>query len=77
MAGKLDPLLHLTLLPKDKGHNYGTGEEQSLAVIRAYDHVNRAVRALTTIPLGIHSIQGIHPVFRHADVSWNIGLLFR
>lgn len=67
MAGKLDQLLHLT----SKGGNvtYGTGEEQSLAVIRAYDQVNRALRALTTLPLSIHSIQGVDPVFRHSDVS--------
>ncbi|BFY97446.1 hypothetical protein BsWGS_00486 [Bradybaena similaris] len=66
MAGKLDQLLQLT----SKGGNltYGTGEEQSLAVIRAYDQVNRALRALTTLPLSIHSIQGVDPVFRHSDV---------
>ncbi|CAG5125475.1 unnamed protein product [Candidula unifasciata] len=68
MAGKLDSLLHLNLASKNENLIYGTGEEQSLAVIRAYDQVNRALRALTSLPLSIHSIQGIHPVFRHSDV---------
>ncbi|GFO37979.1 nucleolar protein 6-like [Plakobranchus ocellatus] len=68
MEGKLDPLLHLNLLPKDTDVVYGTGEEQSLAVHHAFDHVTRAVRALTSLPLSINSVQGIHPVFRHACV---------
>ncbi|CAL1536080.1 unnamed protein product [Lymnaea stagnalis] len=68
MEGKLDTLLHLKLAPKDSLQHYGTGEEQSLAVLQAFDQLNRAVRALTTMPLAIHSVTGIHPVFRHSDV---------
>ncbi|RUS78247.1 hypothetical protein EGW08_013986 [Elysia chlorotica] len=68
MEGKLDPLLHVNLLPKESSLLYGTGEEQSLAVHHAFDHISRAVRTLSSLPLSIHSIQGVHPVFRHASV---------
>ena len=46
-----------------------TGEEHSLDVIHAFDDINKAVRSLASLPLGIHAVQGTHPVFRHCDVS--------
>lgn len=65
IGGQFDCLL------KDQGDvKQGTGEEQSLAVIHAFDEVSKAVRSLQSLPLTIHSVQGTHPVFRHADVSW-------
>ncbi|XP_059179319.1 nucleolar protein 6-like [Physella acuta] len=68
MEGKLDQMLHLNLISKNADQHYGTGEEQSLAIHHSFDQLNRAIRSLTTIPLAIHSVQGVHPVFRHADV---------
>lgn len=65
----MDGLLHVNLLPKGDNPNYGTGEEQSLEVLKAFEQVNKIIRTLTTLPLSIHSVQGTHPVFRHADVS--------
>ncbi|KAH9490986.1 Nucleolar protein 6 [Bulinus truncatus] len=68
MEGKIDILLHLKVKFKDSSESYGTGEEQSLSILRSFEELNRTVRNLTTVPLAIHSITGIHPVFRHADV---------
>ena len=47
----------------------GTGEELSLAALKAFEDVSRAVRNVSSLPLAINSVQGIHPVFRHTDVS--------
>lgn len=63
---ELDSLLHATGIVKGEGR--GTGEEHSLDVIHAFDDINKAVRSLASLPLGIHAVQGTHPVFRHCDV---------
>merc|ERR1719239_653369 len=46
----------------------GTGEELSLAALKAFEDVSRAVRNVSSLPLAINSVQGTHPVFRHTDV---------
>lgn len=51
-----------------QGCGKGTGEELSLDALKAFEDVSRAVRALSSLPLGIHSVQGSHSVFRHTDV---------
>uniref|UniRef100_A0A2C9LX97 Nucleolar protein 6 n=1 Tax=Biomphalaria glabrata TaxID=6526 RepID=A0A2C9LX97_BIOGL len=68
MEGKLDSLLHLNVSSKEARDEYGTGEEQSLSVLRSFEELNRVIRALSSIPLAIHSVSGIHPVFRHTEV---------
>lgn len=47
----------------------GTGEEQHLEVMAAYQELSKYLRQLKDIPLGISSVQGISPVFRHTEVS--------
>ncbi|XP_012945318.1 nucleolar protein 6 [Aplysia californica] len=68
LGGRLDTLLQAGPEEKGDGSSPGTGEEHSLAVLHAFEEVGRAVRALNTLPLAIHSVQGTHPVFRHTDV---------
>ncbi|PIK61546.1 hypothetical protein BSL78_01559 [Apostichopus japonicus] len=46
----------------------GTGEEQHLEVMAAYQELSKYLRQLKDIPLGISSVQGISPVFRHTEV---------
>lgn len=57
---------------KNKNHSptypLDTGEEKHLEVFSAYLALSKVLRQLTDIPLGISSVQGISPVFRHAEV---------
>ncbi|KAK3732920.1 hypothetical protein QZH41_012680 [Actinostola sp. cb2023] len=45
----------------------GTGEEEMQQVMKSYDALCQQIRALE-LPLGVHSLQGISPVFRGSEV---------
>ena len=45
----------------------GTGEEEILEIIKAYDSLCKQIRALD-LPLNVNSLQGLSPVFRGAEV---------
>ncbi|EDO40309.1 predicted protein [Nematostella vectensis] len=45
----------------------GTGEESMSLVIKAYDSLCKDIRGLE-LPLAVHSLQGISPIFRGAEV---------
>ncbi|XP_002731732.1 nucleolar protein 6, partial [Saccoglossus kowalevskii] len=74
LGGHLDSLLRQ---PQDEKHKpakksrkelSGTGDEENLAVIHAFDSLNKKLRGLKDLPLSIASIQGTSPVFRYAQV---------
>ncbi|XP_066272586.1 nucleolar protein 6-like [Branchiostoma lanceolatum] len=46
----------------------GTGDEENVTVMRAYNDLCRIVRGLQDLPLNVTSIQGTSPVFRYAEV---------
>ncbi|XP_074649988.1 nucleolar protein 6-like [Tubulanus polymorphus] len=47
---------------------YGTGEEQTIDLIKVYDSLCKQLRQLEDLPLTINSIQGTSPVFRFTEV---------
>ena len=57
-----------------------TGEEESLAVIYAFEELCKQIRNIAGLPLDISSIQGAHPAFRLTEVLkvyplYRLGLL--
>ncbi|KAL3865413.1 hypothetical protein ACJMK2_042804 [Sinanodonta woodiana] len=67
IGGQLDDLLHVPIQPNGILSPYGTGEEQTLALMNVYDDLCKILRKLE-LPLTINSIQGTSPVFRHTEV---------
>ncbi|KAK3588803.1 hypothetical protein CHS0354_012016 [Potamilus streckersoni] len=67
IGGQLDDLLHMPIHIKGNLPPYGTGEEQTLAIMNVYDDLCKILRRLE-LPLTINSIQGTSPVFRHTEV---------
>ncbi|KAF6725205.1 Nucleolar protein 6 [Oryzias melastigma] len=45
-----------------------TGEEESLAVVQAYDDLSRKLWNLEGLPLSITAVQGAHPALRYTQV---------
>ena len=45
-----------------------TGEEESLAVVYAFEELCKQIRNIDGLPLDINSIQGSHPAFRLTEV---------
>ncbi|XP_066994077.2 nucleolar protein 6 isoform X2 [Anabrus simplex] len=48
--------------------SYGTGEEQTLALLHSFDGLAKQLRQVKDIPLDVSSVQGISPVFRFCEV---------
>ena len=59
----------MTVGARKKSIVYGTGEEQTREVLTAYEELSKAVRGLADLPLMITTLHGVHPVFRHTEVS--------
>ena len=81
VAGQIDTLLHLPIELKSQTNEpipYGTGEEQNISVMHAYDDLCKMIRKLSDLPLTITSTQGTSPCFRYSEVgaalSHHIGL---
>ncbi|XP_070542039.1 nucleolar protein 6-like isoform X2 [Ptychodera flava] len=77
LGGHLDPLLWQPLIQDEKNsagnkkrrkEETGTGDEENLAVLHAFDSLNKMLRGLDDLPLSIASIQGSSPIFRYAEV---------
>ena len=68
-AGQLDDILHIPASRDDRSV-VGTGEEEHMAVIHAYDDLCKMLRRLSHLPLDINSIQGISPCFRYTEVRY-------
>lgn len=78
IGGQLDSILYIPVYNTLKDQTlYGTGEEQNVAVIRAYDDVCKILRRLTGLPLNINSIQGTSPCFRYTEVFPPLPYTFR
>ncbi len=71
VSNQLDVVLKLQ--QKKKTVSYGTGEEQHLDIMKAYDSLTKQLRSLDGLPLAIHSIQGTSAAFRFAQVSSDMG----
>lgn len=65
---QLDPLLYLPVKTKKGMKSYGTGEEESTAIMHTYDSLCKILRNLNDMPLTINSTQGTSPVFRFTEV---------
>ncbi|XP_033750343.1 nucleolar protein 6-like [Pecten maximus] len=65
---QLDPLLYLPMRTKKGMMSYGTGEEETVAVMHTYDSLCKILRNLKDLPLTINSTQGTSPVFRFTEV---------
>lgn len=69
VADQLDGLLKPgKCVPWKEMASLGTGEELHIEVMAAYQELSKYLRQLKDIPLGIASVQGISPVFRHTEV---------
>jgi U3 small nucleolar RNA-associated protein 22 len=64
LASQIDSLL----VPSEQRHQKGTGEEESIGVLKAFDALTNDMRRLRDLPLAIHSVQGIDPAFRETEV---------
>ncbi|XP_043934033.1 nucleolar protein 6 isoform X1 [Protopterus annectens] len=62
VGGLLDSII------KVKDEPLGTGEEESVAVIKSYDDLSRKLWNLEELPLTVTSVQGTHPALRYTDV---------
>ena len=62
-------LMNLLRLPARDAHlSLGTGEELNVRIHHAFDKLSKQLRGLKDLPLAITSVQGLHPVFRDAEV---------
>ena len=67
MANQIDSLL-VPHKSSQQSHQKGTGEEESIGVLKAFEALTKDMRRLTDLPLAIHSVQGITPAFRETEV---------
>lgn len=68
VADQLDCLLVCHKSQSQQSPQKGTGEEESVAVLRVFEALTKDMRRLTDLPLAIHSVQGISPAFRETEV---------
>ncbi|EFN82278.1 Nucleolar protein 6 [Harpegnathos saltator] len=47
---------------------YGTGEEATLKVLKAFNNLEQSLMSLSDMPLTINGVQGSSPVFRYTEV---------
>ncbi|XP_032663829.1 nucleolar protein 6 [Odontomachus brunneus] len=47
---------------------YGTGEEATLKVLKAFNNLEQNLMSLSDMPLTINGVQGLSPVFRYTEV---------
>ena len=53
-----------------------TGEETSHRVLQVFEDLNKQLRNLNQLPLGVTSVIGTSPVFRHTEVCAHLSLLY-
>ncbi|XP_075439397.1 nucleolar protein 6 isoform X2 [Ascaphus truei] len=51
-----------------RGRETGTGEEQTVSIVKSYDDLSRKIWNLEDLPLTVTSVQGTHPSLRYTDV---------
>ena len=52
-----------------------TGEKMSHRVLQVFEELNKQLRNLSQLPLGVTSVVGTGPVFRHTEVC-SLSLLY-
>lgn len=68
-GGELDCLLNRDVFEQlSTEATYGTGEEQIVDVLQAFDCLSKQLRKLDGLVLNINSVQGISAVFRYTEV---------
>ncbi|WAQ98963.1 NOL6-like protein [Mya arenaria] len=79
IGGQLNSMLCLPVTMSNEPNTlpFGTGDEQSADLMKAYDDVCKKLRQLTDLPLTINSVQGVSPCFRFTEVFPPLPCTFR